>query len=76
LNLKIFAIFFSFFTLLNTLAIGSEVADKVVVIKSKATLSLLKDNRVLKKYHVVFGASPKGHKQQKVTSVHQRVIIH
>jgi len=50
--------------LIPTIAFGIEKADFVLVIKSEATLYLIKNGKVLKKYHVAFGANPKGHKQQ------------
>ncbi len=40
-------------------------ADSVLVIKSVSELHLLKNGNLLKRYHVVFGANPTGHKQQK-----------
>lgn len=43
---------------------GLEKADKVLVIKSESTLYLKKGGNTIKEYHVVFGADPKGHKQQ------------
>ena len=50
--------------LMSTLANAVEYADKVLVEKSTETLLLLKNGRVLKKFHVSFGAHPKGHKRQ------------
>jgi murein L,D-transpeptidase YafK len=38
--------------------------DLVKVNKSERKMYLLADNEVVKEYHVVFGANPKGHKQQ------------
>jgi murein L,D-transpeptidase YafK len=53
------------FVLLLPLACFSTIkADKVVVDKSHSRLFLKKEGRVLKEFHVVFGANPKGHKQQ------------
>lgn len=43
---------------------AAEKADRVVVIKSKKTLSLYRDDRKLATYPVVFGARPVGHKQR------------
>ncbi len=40
-------------------------ADLVVVKKSESRLYLLKSGRVIKSFHVVFGAHPKGHKHQR-----------
>ena len=42
----------------------TEKADFVEVIKSKSRLYLKKQGKILKEYHVVFGADPKGHKQR------------
>lgn len=39
-------------------------ADVVIVEKSQSKLFLMKNGKVIKEYHVVFGAEPKGHKQQ------------
>lgn len=50
--------------LLSTLAFSAEKADRVVVVKSEGKLYLYKVNQVLASYSVVFGANPKGHKQQ------------
>lgn len=43
---------------------AAEKADRVVVIKSKKTLSLYRGDRKLATYPVVFGARPVGHKQR------------
>ena len=45
-------------------SLAFEKADRVLVIKSSSTLILKKGDTVLKSCHVVFGAHPKGHKQQ------------
>jgi murein L,D-transpeptidase YafK len=50
--------------LLPTITLGAEIADEVVVVKSESRLYLKKDGTVLKSYRAVFGANPKGHKQQ------------
>ena len=50
--------------LLTFPAYGAEV-DLVRVIKSEKTMYLLSKGNILKEYHVVFGANPKGHKQQR-----------
>lgn len=50
--------------LLPSVAFGIEKADMVLVIKSESKLYLKKNGKILKKYHVVFGANPKGHKLQ------------
>ena len=39
-------------------------ADFVIVEKSQSKLFLMKNGKVIKEYHVAFGAEPKGHKQQ------------
>ena len=44
-------------------AFGSDV-DYVLVNKSEQKMYLLSGGKRLKEYHVVFGANPKGHKQQ------------
>lgn len=41
-----------------------EKADMVLVIKSSSKLYLKKNGKIIKEYHVAFGANPKGHKQQ------------
>ncbi|MGD8558638.1 MAG: L,D-transpeptidase family protein [Gammaproteobacteria bacterium] len=46
----------------NALAI--QKADFVLVVKSKEKLFLIKEDKIIKAYNVVFGANPKGHKQQ------------
>ena len=43
---------------------GDPIADKVLVIKSEHALYLMKDGEAFAAFHVVFGANPKGHKQQ------------
>lgn len=50
--------------LLPVFAYGGEKADGVLVIKSQSKLFLLKNGIKTKEYHVVFGANPKGHKQE------------
>ena len=57
-------IFFTIGLLMPTIAFGIEKADSVLVIKSESKLYLKKNGKVLKQYHVSFGANPKGHKQQ------------
>jgi len=39
-------------------------ADKILIDKSKRRLSLLKENKVIKTYHVSLGGGPLGHKVQ------------
>jgi len=46
-----------------TSAIASDV-DSVLVIKSEKKMFLLFHGKVVKEYHVVFGANSKGHKRQ------------
>lgn len=41
-----------------------EKADRVLVEKAENRLSLYRDDKLLAKYHVVFGGQPRGHKQQ------------
>ncbi len=50
--------------MIPAISFGIEKADSVLVIKSDSKLYLYKKGVVLKKYHVAFGANPKGHKQQ------------
>ena len=45
-------------------ATPGQTADRVLVIKSKERLYLIRNDEVFASYHVVFGANPKGHKQQ------------
>lgn len=52
------------FIVLPTITFGAEFADMVVVEKSETKLYLKKNGAILKSFHVVFGAHPKGHKQQ------------
>jgi murein L,D-transpeptidase YafK len=53
-----------FLLIASTAAYGADTADSVIVIKSKSKLYLAKNGKILKEYPVVFGANPKGHKQQ------------
>lgn len=58
-------IFISFFIMVLSLsALSDTKADKVIVKKSQAKLLLMYKGKVIKEYHVAFGAEPKGHKQQ------------
>jgi len=41
-----------------------QLADEVIVNKSKSKLYLMVNDKPIKEYPVVFGANPKGHKQQ------------
>ncbi len=43
---------------------AAEKADKVLVEKTKHTLTLFKNGKVIKSYHVVFGGNPVGHKER------------
>jgi murein L,D-transpeptidase YafK len=43
---------------------GSEKVDSVLVDKTESKLYLMKNGNIIKKYHVFFGANPKGHKLQ------------
>jgi murein L,D-transpeptidase YafK len=60
--LKLFS--FIILLLISNVAFGMDQADMVLVIKSKSKLYLKKNGKILKAYHVAFGAHPKGHKQQ------------
>lgn len=51
-------------SLLSSLACAQQVADYVLVEKSRHLLSLYKDGKPFATYHVVFGGNPVGHKQQ------------
>lgn len=57
--MKYIALLFLFF--INS-ALGK--VDLVKVDKSVSRMYLLEGGKVIKEYHVVFGANPKGHKQQ------------
>lgn len=61
--LKIGLIFIMLFTI-NLFAKNSTQVTKVVVKKSQKVLLLMNKNRVIKKFHIVMGANPKGHKQK------------
>ena len=50
--------------LIPTCAVCMEKADFVLVVKSESSLYLQKEGDSFKKFHVVFGANPIGHKQQ------------
>lgn len=52
------------FCLFSVISYAEEKADRVLVEKSKKTLSLYRGDKLLSTYHVVFGANPVGHKQQ------------
>ena len=51
------------FALLLSVPCAAEKADLVVVEKAKHELTLLNSGKVIRKFHVVFGAEPVGHKQ-------------
>ena len=57
--MKYIALTFLFF--INSAFAG---VDLVKVDKSEGRMYLLDNEKVIKEYHVVFGANPKGHKQQ------------
>ncbi|MDY6989815.1 MAG: L,D-transpeptidase family protein [Thermodesulfobacteriota bacterium] len=46
------------------MSFAAEKADSVLVIKSESIIYLMNDGKTLKKYHVAFGANPKGPKRQ------------
>lgn len=50
--------------LFPTMAFGMQKADFVLVVKSRSELYLKKNGEIIKKYEVVFGTNPKGHKQK------------
>ncbi len=50
--------------LLSSFSFAQEKADFVLVEKSKNLLTLFKNQKVIGTYHVVFGGSPVGHKEQ------------
>ena len=52
------------FILFPSVSFGIEKADSVLVVKSESKLYLMKNGKEFKKYHVTFGANPKGHKLQ------------
>ena len=52
------------FILIPSLSYVVEKADSVLVVKSESKLYLIKDSKEFKKYHVSFGANPRGHKLQ------------
>lgn len=54
-----------FILLSPSFALAASKADMVVVNKSEYFLYLKKDGKTLKKYPIVLGANPKGHKKQK-----------
>jgi murein L,D-transpeptidase YafK len=58
--------FISAFILLlfSATAYGQQLADFVLVVKSESRLYLFREGRELASFKVVFGANPRGHKQQ------------
>lgn len=54
--------FFSFNS--NATVNTNELADKVLVEKSKNKMTLFRKGKEIAHYHVVFGGNPTGHKQQ------------
>jgi murein L,D-transpeptidase YafK len=57
-------LFIIIFILIPNIVFGIEMADMVLVTKSESKLYLKKDGKIIKEFHVAFGANPKGHKQQ------------
>jgi len=49
---------------LPTICPAQEKADSVIVNKSESRLYLMKNKKLMATFHVVFGANPKGHKQE------------
>jgi murein L,D-transpeptidase YafK len=47
-----------------TLVFAIEKADMVLVVKSESKLYLERNGKILKEYHVAFGANPKGNKEK------------
>ena len=50
--------------LIPSVSFAVEKANSILVMKSESKLYLMNDSKTLKKYHVAFGANPKGHKLQ------------
>lgn len=48
----------------SNFALAIEKADRVVVVKSSKTLSLYKNQKLIRSFDVVFGANPIGHKRK------------
>lgn len=61
--MRIFAFIVSFMVAQFVIAAETTVSS-VLVDKSEQTMFLLSGGEVVRKYHVVFGANPLGHKQQ------------
>lgn len=59
---RILLFFISFVLICSCRA--EEIADLVLVEKSKHTLTLLRGGKAIATYHVVFGGNPIGHKEQ------------
>ena len=60
---KIIATGFVFLLTLGS-AHSEEMADMVLVEKSKSRLYLMKEGKAFASFHVAFGSNPKGHKQE------------
>jgi len=50
------------FLLFASISFSFEYADKVIVKKSERKIFLIKNNKIIKKYKISLGDSPKGHK--------------
>lgn len=48
--------------LISISALGTEKADKVLVVKSESKLYLIRNGKVISAFKAAFGANPKGHK--------------
>lgn len=51
------------FSSISSFAKESDV-NKVMIVKSQNRMVLLSDSKIIKQFHVVFGANPTGHKKQ------------
>ena len=51
-------------------------ADRVLVKKSERRLYLLYDGQVIKEYPISLGLNPTGHKQQRETNGHRKVVTY
>jgi len=60
--------------LFSSCVFSAQKADSVLVNKSEKKLYLIADGKPFKSYHVVFGANPEGHKQQKEDSAFYKAI--
>ena len=57
-------VLFLILCLIPAISYAQDMADRVLVEKSKKTLSLYRGDKLLSRFHVVFGANPVGHKQE------------